>query len=172
LLQRTRLCPKVEVLLLQQAAHGTSLIGGDNAADECGRLLDTAAALLEAIDDEYPWGACRSPRYIDVQRATVWTRLGRTRDAMKLWEEIIPDIPASESRDRGVFSARYTQALAAAGEPDQAVATVAAIPPLVVKTGSARMRAELFTLRKRMEPWSHEPAGRELEALLSNFAEK
>jgi hypothetical protein len=172
LLQRPRLCPKVEVLLLQQAAHGTSLIGGDNAADECGRLLDTAAALLEAVDDEYPWGACRSPRYIDVQRATVWTRLGRTRDAMKLWEEIIPDIPASESRDRGVFSARYAQALAAAGEPDQAVATVAAIPPLAAKTGSARMLSELFTLRKRMEPWSHEAAGRELEELLSDFAEK
>ncbi|MFD4406299.1 helix-turn-helix domain-containing protein [Nocardia sp. NPDC058499] len=169
--QRTRLCPKVEILLLQQAAHGTSLIASDDAADECGRLLDQAADLLDAIDDEYPWGACRSRRYIDVQRATVWTRLGRTNDAMKLWEEIIPDIPASESRDRGVFSARYAQALAAAGEPEQAVATVSAIPPLVVKTSSARMRAELFTLRKRMEPWSHELAGRELEGLLSNFAE-
>lgn len=170
--QRTRLCPKVEVLLLQQAAHGTSLIGGGDAADECGRLLDEAGALLEAVDDEYPWGACRSPRYIDVQRATIWTRLGRTRDAMKLWEEIIPDIPVSESRDWGVFSARHAQALADAGEPEQAVATVAAIPLLVVKTGSARMRSELFTLRKRMEPWSAESAGHVLEELLSSFAEE
>lgn len=170
--QRTRLCPKVEILLLQQAAHGTSLIDGDNATDTCGRLLDEAEALLEAVDDEYPWGACRSPRYIDVQRATVWTRLGRTRDAMKLWEEIIPDIPVSESRDRGVFSARHAQALAAAGEPEQAVAIVAAIPPVAIKTGSARMRAELFTLQKRMEPWRRESPGRALEELLSGFSEK
>lgn len=169
--QRTRLCPKVEILLLQQAAHGTSLIGGDDAVDACDQLLDEAGALLGTVDDEYPWGACRSPRYIDVQRATVWTRLGRFRNAMMLWEEIIPDVPASENRDRGVFSARHAQALAAAGEPEQAVAVVAEIPPIVVETGSARMRSELVTLQNRMEPWSRESSGRALEELLSNFSE-
>ncbi|MET8653683.1 hypothetical protein [Nocardia aurea] len=167
--QRTHLIPKVEVLLLQQAAHGTSLIGGDNAADECGRLLDEAAVSLEAVDDEYPWGACRSPRYIDVQQATIWTRLGLAREAIALWEQIIPDIPASQSRDRGVFTTRHAQALAAAGEPEQALATVAAIPPLVVRTGSARMRTELFALQKRMQPWSRDSAGRALDELLSSF---
>ncbi len=167
--QRARLCPKVEVLLLQQAAHGTSLIGDDDAVGICDKLLDEADTLLTNVDDEYPWGACRSPRYIDIQRATVWTRLGRAPEAIRLWDDIIPDIPVSESRDRGVFSARHAQALAAAGQPEQAVATVAAIPPLAITTGSARMRSELFTLRKRMQPWSLEPSGRELAELLSDF---
>ena len=68
--------------------------------------------------------------------------------------------------------ARHAQALAAAGEPEQAVAIAAGIPPQAVKTGSARMRSELFTLQKCMEPWSQEPAGRALEELLLSFSEK
>jgi len=113
LAQETALAPKVRVLLLQQAAHGHSLDGGDGAAGACARLLDKAAALQDAVDDEYPWGtACRTPRYVDVQRATVFTRLG-DRAAIGLWEQVIPGIPASSGRDLGVFHARYAQALAA-----------------------------------------------------------
>jgi transcriptional regulator with XRE-family HTH domain len=170
--QRTLLCPKVEILLLQQAAHGTSLIGGEGARATCDRLLDEADGLMDSVDDEYPWGACGSTRYIDVQRATVWTRLGLTRDAMRLWEQIIPEIPISESRDRGVFSARYAQVLAAAGEPEHAVTTVAAIPQTSVRAGSARMRAELLALQQKMKPWDGEPSGRALDELLSDFSEE
>jgi hypothetical protein len=169
--QPGNLCPKVRVLLLQQAAHGLSLVPGDSAADECSRLLDEAAGLVEGIDDDYPWGGnSRTPRYVDVQRATIWTRLGRAREALVLWEQVVPDIPASSRRDLGVYLARQAQALAAAGEPEHAVVVAGEIVPLVAQTGSARMRAELTGLRQSMRPWKDQPPGRALEELLTGIA--
>jgi hypothetical protein len=171
--QRTLLCPKVQVMVFQQAAHGTSLIGGDDAPGACHRLLDEAAGLLDAIDDQYPWGsACRMPRYIDIQRATVCTRLGRTRDALELWGQIIPSVPVSETRDLGVFRARHAQVLADAGEPEQAVALAREIVPVAAQTRSARMRAELLTLRLHMEPWNDDAPGRELKEMLLSLPQE
>ncbi len=65
-----------------------------------------------------------------MQRATIWARLGRTREGLGLWEQVIPDIPASSRRDLGVFRARQAQALAAAGEPEQAVTIAREVVPL------------------------------------------
>ena len=164
------LCPKVRVLLLQQAAHGMSLVPGDSSADECGRLLDEAAGLVDTIDDDYPWGGnSRTPRYVDVQRATIRTRLGRAREAMAAWEQVIPDIPRSSRRDLGVYRARQAQALAGTGEPEQAVAIAGEIVPLVAQTGSARMRAELAGLRRSMRPWRTQPPGQALEEVLAGI---
>jgi hypothetical protein len=164
------LCPKARVLLLEQAAHGLSLIPADDAAGECSRLLDEAAGLVDAIDDDYPWGGnSRTPRYVDVQRATICTRLGRVREALELWEKVIPDIPASSRRDLGVYRARQAQALAGAGEPEQAVTIAGEIVPLVVQTGSARMRAELAGLRRSMRPWKSQPLGEALEEMLAGI---
>ena len=171
--QEERLCPKVRVLLLQQAAHGTSLVGGEGADGACARLLDEAASLVGAVDDVYPWGGnCRIPRYIDVQRATICARFGRTREALDLWEQVIPDIPASSRRDLGVYRARQAQALATAGEPEQAVTIAREVVPLAASTGSARMRAELTGLRQLMKPWRSEPPGRALEEALAGIGRK
>jgi hypothetical protein len=165
------LCPKARVLLLQQAAHGTSLAGGDGAAGECARLLDEAEELLPlAGDDGYPWGsACKTPRYVDVQRATALTRLGLAVEAACLWGEVIPAIPASSRRDLGVFRARHALALALAGEPEQAAALAAEVAPLVAATGSARMRAELSALRQPMRRWRGQRPWRDLEDALATM---
>ena len=157
------LIPKARVLLLQQAAHGWSIAGGDGAPGECERLLGEAEALMDDISDDYPWGACASPRYLDVQRATVRTRLGQHREAVELWEDIIPDVPASSRRDLGVFAARHAQSLAGMGEPEHAAAVAASVVPVAAQSGSARMRAKLAIVRSRMEPWRGEPAWRDLE---------
>jgi hypothetical protein len=171
--QQESLCPQVRVLLLQRAAHGSSLVGGHGAGDASARLLDEAAGLIDAVDDVYPWGGnCRTPRYIDVQRATVCARLGRTDEAIDLWEQVIPDIPVSSRRDLGVYRARQAHALAAGGEPEQAVAIAREVAPLVASTGSARMRAELTGLRQPMKPWKNEPPGRALEEVLAGIGRK
>ncbi len=172
-LRHKGLCPKVRVLLLQQAAHGTSLIGGNDAASTCDRLLDEAASLVDTIADEYPWGgSSRTDRYIDVQRATVYTRLGRTDEALNLWGQIIPAIPAASRRDLGVFRARQAQALANAGEPEQAVDIALQVVPIAAQTASARMLTELSMLRQRMEPWRTEPPGRALATALAGIPRK
>jgi hypothetical protein len=152
-LRHDGLIPKVRALLLQQAAHGHSLGGDAGAYGECDRLLGEAAGLLGEIRDDYPWGACTAPRWIDTQRATVLTRLGRNREAAALWEDVIPGLPASSRRDIGVFSARHAQALAGGGDPERAVAVARDVIAVAVQSGSARMRGELAVLRHRMEPW-------------------
>jgi hypothetical protein len=59
---------------LWSAAHGYSL---KNNRDECDRLLDQAAELLDQVDDEYPWGSClRTPGYLEIQRTTCYGRMG------------------------------------------------------------------------------------------------
>jgi hypothetical protein len=167
------LCAKPRVLLIQQAAHGISLVGGAGAADECARLLDEAAGLLDMVDDEYPWGGnCRTPCYVDVQRATIAGRLGRAREALDMWHMVIPGIPVSSRRDLGVYRARQAQAFAAAGEPDQAAEVASEVAPIAVETGSARMRAELGVLRTLMKPWRGEQADRVLEEALAVAARK
>jgi helix-turn-helix protein len=160
------LIPKVRALLLQQAAHGHALAGLPGADRECDRLLGAAEELAGRVADDYPWGACTVPGWIGAQRATVWTRLGRYREAVSLWEQVIPSLPASSRRDAGVYRARHAQALAGSGEPEQAVAMARLAVPVAAGSGSARMRAELRAVRRHMGPWRGERPWRDLDETL------
>ena len=160
------LIPKVRALLLQQAAHGHALAGLPGADAECDRLLGDAEGLTGQISDDYPWGSCAAAHWLDTQRATVWTRLGRFREASAAWEQVIPALPASSRRDIGVYHARHAQALAGSGEPEQAVAVARDVVPVAAQSGSARMRAELLALRTEMEPWRGGQPWRDLDDTL------
>jgi hypothetical protein len=163
---RPRLLPKVQVLLLQQQAHGVALAGRDAAASLA--LLDEAAHLIDRVDDDLPWGGqVLGPTYIDAQRATVCTRLGLAAEALDLWDDVLPK--TARGRDFGVFRARQAQALAAACEPDEAAQVAASVIPLAASTGSARMRAELGVVRDRMAPWRRDRPGRALDAALASL---
>jgi hypothetical protein len=161
-----RLIPKVRALLIQQAAHGYALAGLPGAYGECDRLLGDAGDLTAQISDDYPWGSCSAPHWIGPQRATVWTRLGRFREAADLWDSVIPMLPASSRRDIGVYHARHAQALAGCGEPEQAVNVARLAVPVAAQSGSARMRAELHALRQRMKSWRGGQPWRDLEDTL------
>lgn len=125
---------------------------------------------MERIDDPYPWGsACLTPNYLDVQRATCYVRLGMAKDALRLWERILPQLPTSARRDVGVFRARQAQALAACGEPEQASYLATGVIELAEQTGSVRMRRELQALRERMKPWADQPPGRKLAERLGTL---
>lgn len=169
LVHQSALIPKVRVLALQQLAHGTSLIGGPGARDECDRLLDEATALANRIDDPYPWGgATQTPHYLDVQRATCYVRLGLADEALALWGRLLPAFPAGARRDVGVFRARQAQALALLGEPEEAVRVAGQVVQLARETGSVRMWRELQGLQARMRPWADEEPGQELGAMLAD----
>lgn len=163
---RKRLAPKVQVLLLQQQAHGLALTGGDGAAAGCFALLDDAASLLDLADDGRPWGGqVLAPGYLDIQRATICTRLGMAGQALTLWDQVIP--ATSPGRDLGVFLARQGQAYAAAGEPERAAESAVQAARLAASTGSARMRGELAGLRDRMKPWRRDRPGRVVDQALA-----
>ncbi len=172
LVHEDTLTPKVRILALQQLAHGTSLVGGQDARDACDRLLDQAAELIERIDDPYPWGsACQTPHYVDVQRATCLLRLDRAGDALDVWDRVMPTLAAGARRDLGVFRARQAQALALRNEPDKAVEIAAEVVGLAAETGSVRMKRELRGLAARMRPWAQERPGRELGAMLATMGD-
>ena len=162
------LCAKVQVLALQQMAHGASLTGRADARRECDRLLDEADALIGQVDDPYPWGgACQTPGYLEVQRATCYVRLGAAAEAAPLWAGLFAAMPLAR-RDRGVFLARQAQAFADQREPERAVEAAREVAVIARDTGSVRMRRELTELQRRMAPWAEDRPGRDLvEALRS-----
>ncbi len=169
--RRRDMVPKVAVMALQQQAHGSSLTGDRRAVD---RLIDEAAALVDRVDDELPWGnACRrTPGYLEVQRATCYGRLGLGREAGALWSQVLDTVPVTARRDRGVYMARQAAAAASAREPDLAVEIAREAATIAVETGSARMRRELRTLERTMRPWQDAPSGRELAEVLAPVVER
>lgn len=114
------LSPKVRVMAKVYAAQGHALLG---QRDRCDRALDDAAGLVDLVDDEELWGdACRrTPGYLEIQRATCYGRMGLVSEAAGLWDGLLRQVPASSRRDYGVYRARQATALAAGGEPEQAV---------------------------------------------------
>ncbi|MEU0521876.1 hypothetical protein [Streptosporangium sp. NPDC006007] len=155
-----RLMPKARVLALQQGAHGYAL-----ASDRgrCDALLDEAAALIDDIDDDHLWGnACRTPHYVEIQRATCYGRLGLTSEAATLWDEVILSVPTASRRDIGVFLARQATALAALPEPERAAEAARKAIEFLHKTGSVRQQAELAIMPTRMGAWADTAVGREV----------
>lgn len=167
---RRRLLPKVQIMAMQQQAHGASLTGERTEVD---RLLDSADGLLARVDDDLPWGnACRrTPGYLEVQRATCYGRLGLGLEAGQLWTQVLDTVPTTARRDRGVYMARQATAAAAAGDPDQAVHVARTVTEIAVETRSARMRRELATLQRTMRPWHDAPVGRDLDEVMAPLTE-
>ncbi|TDC70171.1 XRE family transcriptional regulator [Actinomadura sp. GC306] len=164
-----RLSPKVRVLALVYLAHGYGYSGDRDAVD---RVLDRAESLVDRVDDAHPWGnACRrTPRYMDIQRATAYGRAGAHADAVRLWDEILVDQPADYRRDTGVFRARQAAALAAAPdpEPEKVVEIAEGAADACTQTGSERLRGELAALPTHASAWAHSPHGRELVEIIAS----
>jgi transcriptional regulator with XRE-family HTH domain len=163
-----KLCAKVRVQAMQQAAHGYSMFGERARVDE---LLDGAARLTAEIDDDYPWGNAsrRSPDYIEAQRATCYGRLGLSSEASRIWEQVINRMPDRFQRDKGVYIARRAIAAADAGQPDIAAALICESAPMAANTGSARMRQELQAAWQHFEPWQHSAIGKEVSEKLAGI---
>ncbi|MFV2179935.1 hypothetical protein ACFHW2_43270 [Actinomadura sp. LOL_016] len=163
-----RLVPKLRILALVHLAHGYAFTGRRADAE---RELDRAEALIGQIDDEYPWGnACRrTPRYIEIQRATAYGRTGHYADASGLWDEILGDQPENYRRDTGVFWARQAAALAGsqAPEPEKVVQIASIAAAACEETGSRRLRRELMAVPEHASVWSHSPHGRQLAEIIA-----
>ncbi|WP_371780592.1 hypothetical protein [Streptosporangium subroseum] len=166
LAESSKLMAKTRVLALQQAAHGYALVSDRT---RCNALLDQAAALVDHVeDDDRLWGnACRTPHYVEIQRATCYGRLGLTASAIALWDQILPAMPATSRRDIGVFLARQATALAAAPEPERALDAAKGAIRLLRETGSVRQRAELKAIPSRMGAWGDTSMGREMAEILA-----
>ncbi|XVQ10401.1 hypothetical protein ACQP1W_49165 [Spirillospora sp. CA-255316] len=164
-----RLAPKVRILALVHLGHGHAYDGDREAAD---RAFDRAEALIDQIDDDYPWAnACRrTPGYMDIQRATAYGRAGAHTDAAWLWDEILGDQPGDFRRDTGVFWARQAAALAGGSNPapERVVQIVSVAATACGETGSERLRNELAAVPRYAAAWTHSPHGRELAEIIAS----
>jgi hypothetical protein len=93
LMDAGHLSPELRVFALQQKAHGASIIGDRRQVDA---LLDAAGRFVDQVDVEV-WGVpcLRTPHYVEVHRATCYGRLGLAKEALGVWQQIIPDAPST-----------------------------------------------------------------------------
>lgn len=129
----------IRAAALQQEAHGHALDGDEIA---CHRALDAAAAIAASPEQD---GDARSGHgefctatYIEIQRGACWLELGHPVRAAAILRHAIGELPTVYRRDRGVYLARLAGALAARGEPDEAVEVALDSLSMARRTGSGR----------------------------------
>jgi tetratricopeptide (TPR) repeat protein len=152
---------RVRALALRQEAHGYALDGGEVA---CNLKLDDAlnmVALSSRNRDPGPGSYCTEV-YLELQRATCWLELGKSKRAIDLFERELVKLPAAQNRDRGVYLARLATAYAKDGSLEQAAARGREALAILRGTGSQRIGMELGRLRPRLERWRDLPVASRL----------
>jgi transcriptional regulator with XRE-family HTH domain/dienelactone hydrolase len=169
LMDAGHLSPELHVFALQQKAHGASIIGDRRQVDA---LLDAAGPFVDQVDVEV-WGVpcLRTPHYVEVNRATCYGRLGLAKEALGIWQQIIPAAPSTARRDVGVWVARQAALAASLREPEWTVELARQAVKVALETGSARVRRELAAANVTMAPWQAEPVGRDFAEVLAPISE-
>ena len=169
LMDAGHLSPELHVFALQQKAHGASIIGDRRQVDA---LLDAAGRIIDQVDVEV-WGVpcLRTPHYVEVHRATCYGRLGLAKEALGVWQQIIPAAASNARRDVGVWVARQATLSASLREPEWTVELARHAVKVALETGSARVRRELAATKATMTPWQAEPVGREFAEVLAPIGE-
>jgi hypothetical protein len=169
LMDAGHLSPELRVFALQQKAHGASIVGDRRQVDA---LLDAAGRFVDQVDVEV-WGVpcLRTPHYVEVHRATCYGRLGLAREALGVWQQIIPGAPYTARRDVGVWVARQATLSASLREPERTVELARHAVKVALETGSARVRRELAAAKVTMAPWQAEPVGRDFAEVLAPISE-
>jgi tetratricopeptide (TPR) repeat protein/transcriptional regulator with XRE-family HTH domain len=151
-----RVSPRTRALALRQIARGHALARN---AGGCAQALDEARAQVANTDD---FGAAErtltgycTPAYIELEAADCWLILGRTDEAVRIYEACLADWPAEFERDRGLHLARLGNAYAAGQEPERACAAALRAVPIVADTGSVRAADELRRIPERLGRWRH-----------------
>jgi len=103
--------PRIRALAAQQGARGWAMLGD---VDHCRRQLDTAAELLRVGSGETdPAGPVYLQHYdldiLEEQAATCYRNVGRSQDAIPIFERKIAALPVNLHRDRGHQMAKLGQ---------------------------------------------------------------
>ncbi|WP_239337819.1 hypothetical protein [Frankia sp. CiP3] len=146
--------PRTRALAYRQIARGHALA---RDADACAHAIDKARDQA-AVTDDYGTaertltGYC-TPAYIELEAADCWLILGRTGEAITIYERCLANWPGEFERDRGLHLARLANAYAAHCEPARACAVAMEAIPIVADTGSARAADELRRLPGWLGRW-------------------
>jgi len=151
--------PKILALACQQEARGWAITGD---YDHCQPRLEQAADHLVKAEPESAPG---TPAYIhhygtDVledQAATCYRDVGRTEQAITIFQRKIDELPHGHDRDRGYRMAKLAVAYAQAHQAQPAAVLGLQALTLARQTGSARTESELQPLAGQLSSWSTQP---------------
>jgi transcriptional regulator with XRE-family HTH domain len=146
-------------LASQQEARGWAIIGN---YDRTAARLDQAADLLRATDSEPDPGAPAYIHHYDLdtledQAATCYRDVGRTDQAIAIFQRKIDQLPAGYDRDRGYRMAKLAVAYSHAHQAQEAASLGLQALTLARQTGSARTETELQPLATALAPWRSQP---------------
>lgn len=147
---------RVLALACQQEARGWAIA---RDYDQCEPKLQQAAELLAAAESEPAAGA---PTYIhyygseilEEQTATCYRDVGRTEQAIAIFQRKIDALPGGHDRDRGYRMAKLAVAYGQAGQVQSAATLGLQALALARQTCSARTENELRPLGTDLAAWS------------------
>jgi hypothetical protein len=140
--------PKVRAFALQQKARALARL---DEGTEALKLFDLAQNLAAEGGDNPDYVQYCGPNYIELQRAASWAAMGDAqRGANELTTALSALDPAFRT-DRAVFSGRRAQALALAGEPEEAVITAREALALAYDTKCTRALYEISSALKLLD---------------------
>jgi transcriptional regulator with XRE-family HTH domain len=150
--------PKILALACQQEARSWAIAGD---YDHCQPNLDQAADHLTHAGPDAPGAPAYIHHYgtdvLEDQAATCYRDLGRTEQAITIFQRKLDDLPHGHDRDRGYRMAKLAVAYAQAHQPQPAATLGLQALTLARQTGSARTESELQPLAGQLTPWSTQP---------------
>lgn len=166
--------PRPRAEALQQQARALALTGA--RVEEVARTLDQAHTALDQATPTSGPATCTGPlgdsytrERLMVQSAICYREAGHSERAVTLFgKHLATDVFAP--RDRAFFTAQYSGALVAAGEPDEA--TTAALGSLALAAGArfGQALAELHRTADALMPYAKRPAVRAFRQRLQELA--
>ncbi|MFE9407315.1 hypothetical protein ACFYN0_00720 [Streptomyces sp. NPDC006704] len=144
------LSPRVRAVVLRQLANSKASLGEHT---EARRAIDQALEAAAQGDDDDPMAGYCSVAYVEMEGANCDLRLESPEDAVGTFTESLMHWPAVQERDRGLCLARLATANATLGDVEGSHTAAHQALGIAERTGSARIRDELFRLRPRLAPW-------------------
>lgn len=147
-----RLAKPTRAAIRVQEAYGHALDGNEQVSQQ---LLDEALiwAASDTVGDAHQGhGSYCTPSYIEIQRATCWLAVGKTKKAISLFEDGLRTLPAVYHRNRAAALSWLAGAYLADGHPEQAASTAHAALPVARSSGSRRILEEIKGLSPQLVP--------------------
>ncbi|MFE7487328.1 XRE family transcriptional regulator [Kitasatospora sp. NPDC057541] len=166
--------PRPRAEAFQQQARALALTGAD--VEEVARTLDQAHHALDQAAPPSGPATCTGPlgdaytnERLMVQSAICYREVGQNERAVELFGEHLSTARFAP-RDRAFFTAQYSGALVAAGEPDEAAAAAMKALALAADARFGQVLAELHRTADHLAPYARRPPVREFRQRLGELA--
>jgi tetratricopeptide (TPR) repeat protein len=163
------LTPRLRAVSLRQLANAHALLAEPHEFESTidHAIQHATEGLAQVATDKARY--C-TPAYVQMEAGMSWVLLGNPSAALSVFERSLTQWPeAAQTRDKGLCLARLATAAAAQGEIERAVDAGREALTIAQRTGSARIRAQLYALRDHLTPVAKLPLVKDLAEHLAQF---